>query len=137
MDECIFCKIIRGEIPSQKLYEDDLAFVMLDAFPGTRGHTLIIPKAHHADVFDTPPELYAHLMKVATKMAESLKQALNYDGVNIFQNTGRASGQTVFHLHIHVFPRWLGDGALGGWNPGNLSDSQFVGLGELIRSHIS
>lgn len=117
MDDCIFCKIIKGEIPSYKLYEDDQTLAFLDAFPGTKGHSLVIPKAHYTDILDTPADVYANLIKVASKLAKSLKEALNYDGINIMQHSGASAGQTVFHIHVHLFPRWEGDKALGGWTP--------------------
>lgn len=136
MSDCIFCKIINGDIPSYKLYEDEKTLAFLDAFPGTRGHSLVIPKVHYQDILDTPEDVYANLIQTASKLAKSLKKALNYDGINLMQHTGAHAGQTVFHIHVHLFPRWQGDQALGGWKPSKAEPDYQETLLQEILPHI-
>jgi histidine triad (HIT) family protein len=109
-EECIFCKIIDGEIPSYTIYEDEIYKVILDRFPAAPGHVLIIPKHHHADIFDMPEEIAQGIYPLAKKIAAHLKDGLGLDGINIVQNNGKASGQAVFHFHLHLIPRSDGDG---------------------------
>lgn len=136
MSDCIFCKILAGEIPSYKLYEDENTFAFLDAFPGTRGHSLVIPKTHYQDLFDTPEDVYSQLISTAKKVANALKKAFQFDGMNLFQTTGKAAGQTVYHIHVHLFPRWMGDQALGGWKPIQPSKKEFEKTRDLISANI-
>ena len=109
-DNCIFCKIAAGEIPSKTLYEDEKFRVILDLGPATRGHALVIPKEHYADLYEIPEETAGEAMKVAKKMAAVMTEKLKADGFNIVQNNGEVSGQSVFHFHIHLIPRYEGDG---------------------------
>ena len=120
--DCIFCKIAAGEIPSATIYEDGDFRVILDLGPAARGHALILPKAHYADLYEIPEELAAKAMILAKKIASAGKKALHCDGYNIVQNNGEAAGQTVFHFHIHVIPRYNGDGAGISWTPGTLTE---------------
>ena len=122
MEDCIFCKIANGEIPSATLYEDDDFRVILDLGPATRGHALILPKAHYADLTELPDDLAAGSMQLAKKIITALKPALGCDGYNVVQNNGPAAGQTVFHYHVHLIPRRDGDNAGVAWKPGTLSD---------------
>jgi histidine triad (HIT) family protein len=108
-EECIFCKIIEGLIPSYTIYEDETYKVILDRFPAAPGHVLIIPKHHHADIFDMPEEIAKGIYPLAKKVAQHLKDTLGLDGINIVQNNGKASGQAVFHFHLHLIPRSYGD----------------------------
>lgn len=108
-DDCIFCKIIKGDIPSRTVYEDDDYKAILDVSPASRGHVIILPKNHVANVFEADEEVYAGAMKVAKKIAAALKKVFNCDGINILQNNGEVAGQTVFHLHVHVIPRYKDD----------------------------
>ncbi len=110
MDNCIFCKIIKGEMPSYKLYEDDQFIVILDKFPLTYGHLLVIPKYHHENIFDMPEEIARGVYPLAKKMAIAVKEAVQADGVNIVQNNGKAAQQAVMHFHLHVIPRKMEDG---------------------------
>ncbi|MFA9458883.1 HIT family protein [Halalkalibacter sp. AB-rgal2] len=113
---CIFCKIIRGDIPSYKLYEDDHVYAFLDISQVTKGHTLIIPKEHYKDVFELPSDIASHLFSVVPKIANGLKHALNPIGMNMINNNGEKAGQTVFHYHIHLIPRFgKGDGYGAVW----------------------
>lgn len=118
MSDCIFCKIIAGEIPSTTVYEDDYTKAILDVNPAARGHVIVLPKAHAANIFEIDDDSLSKAMCVAKKIAAALKAAYNCDGVNILQNNGEAAGQTVFHLHIHVIPRFEGDEVAMGWKPG-------------------
>lgn len=107
---CLFCKIVAGQIPAEKVYEDDQVFAFLDIHPVNIGHTLVIPKQHHANLYETPDETLAHLMVVVKKLSAAIKGALNADGINIEMNNDPAAGQIIFHAHIHIVPRFLGDG---------------------------
>lgn len=120
--DCIFCKIAAGEIPSATLYEDEDFRVILDLGPAARGHALILPKAHYADLCEIPEELAAKAMILAKKIVSAGRKALRCDGYNIVQNNGEAAGQTVFHFHIHVIPRYTGDNAGVTWTPGTLTE---------------
>jgi len=108
---CIFCKIVAGEIPSHKVYEDDQTLAFLDILPASRGHTLVIPKEHAESLFDITPETLAAVMASAQTVARILRSKLRTDGMNMFQNNGAAAGQEVFHFHLHLLPRWRGEAA--------------------------
>ena len=114
MDTCVFCKIIKGELPATKLYEDDTALAFLDISPVNIGHTLVIPKEHFENILETPEDTIAHMMKVVKKISHGM-EALKPDGININMNNKSAAGQVVFHSHIHVIPRFIGDG-FGLWH---------------------
>ena len=121
MKECIFCKIAKGEIPSASLYEDEEFRVILDLGPANKGHALILPKAHYENLYDLPDEMAAHAMILAKKIATKMKGILNCDGYNLVQNNGEAAGQTVFHFHMHLIPRYTDDHAGITWTPGTLT----------------
>jgi len=108
-DDCIFCAIVRGEIPSAKVYEDELTYAFLDLNPLTRGHSLVIPKEHHADILDIPKDLMAEVSKAAKLVAAAAKEGLAADGINLLHASGAAAEQSVFHFHIHVVPRYADD----------------------------
>ena len=108
-NDCIFCAIAAGEIPCFKVYEDDLVLAYLDINPFSKGHTLVIPKAHSAGLLDTSDETLSALVSRVKKIAGHLKSTLGCDGFNILQNNGEAAGQTVGHIHFHIVPRWAGD----------------------------
>lgn len=122
MENCIFCKIANGEIPSATLYEDEEFRVILDLGPASKGHALILPKSHAANIYELPDELAGKAMILAKKMAGKLTDALGCDGFNIVQNNGETAGQTVFHFHMHLIPRYVGDGVGIAWTPGTLTD---------------
>ena len=122
MDNCIFCKIAAGEIPSATLYEDEDFRVILDLGPASKGHSLILPKTHYANLMEIPEDLAAKAFLVAKKMATKMVPALKADGMNVVQNNGEAAGQTVFHFHMHLIPRYAGDDAGFGWKVGKLTD---------------
>jgi histidine triad (HIT) family protein len=122
MSDCIFCKLAGGEIPTATLYEDDDFRIILDAGPATKGHCLILPKGHYANIYELPDELASKVFVLAKKTAARLQKALSCDGMNIVQNNGTAAGQTVFHFHMHLIPRWEDDGQHILWKPGKLTD---------------
>lgn len=113
--DCIFCKIVAGQIPSAKVYEDSDVLAFMDIGPIVKGHTLVIPKQHSQDFFDTPPERLARVIIVAQKIAAAQMNGLKCDGVNIFQANRKAADQVVPHLHFHVIPRFLADGHHWNW----------------------
>ena len=122
-NDCIFCAIAAGEIPSFKVYEDDLVLAYLDINPCSKGHTLVIPKAHTTGLLDTPAESLKEIIVRVQKVAEHIKTALPCDGFNILQNNGTAAGQSVFHLHFHIVPRYEGGSALTfNSTPGNMDE---------------
>lgn len=120
---CIFCKIANGEIPSKTLYEDASFRVILDISPASKGHAIILPKNHAADLYSLPDEDAASIMLIAKKTASVLKDVLHCDGMNILQNNGEAAGQTVFHLHVHLIPRYKNDTVRIEWNAGEESST--------------
>ncbi|WP_186579154.1 HIT family protein [Aquibacillus kalidii] len=118
--DCIFCKIANGEIPSAKVYEDEHVYAFLDISQVTKGHTLIIPKIHAKDIYETPEDVASELFKRAPKVANAIKEAYNPVGINILNNNGEEAGQSVFHLHIHLIPRYgKGDGFGAVWKTNN------------------
>lgn len=121
MSDCIFCKLAGGEIPTATLYEDDDFRVILDAGPATKGHCLILPKEHYADLYEIPEELLMKAAALAKKIAVKMTRAMNCDGFNIVQNNKPAAGQTVFHFHIHLIPRYTNDRQNILWKPGELT----------------
>ena len=122
MDDCIFCKLANGVFPAATLYEDDDFRIILDLGPATKGHALIIPKAHYTNLFEMPDELLGKAMAVAKREGKKLAEAMEADGLNVVQNNGTAAGQSVFHFHMHLIPRHDGDGALPLWKPGTLTN---------------
>lgn len=123
MSDCIFCKLANGEIPTAKLYEDDKFTVILDAGPASKGHALILPKAHYANLLALPEDLTGEAFVLARKMAARLKEALGCDGINIVQNNGETAGQSVFHFHIHIIPRYKGGPRIvANWLPGTVTE---------------
>lgn len=133
-EQCVFCKIIAGEIPSTAVYEDDDFKAILDVNPAARGHVIIVPKKHAANIFELEDEEAAKVFPIAKKIATALKKTYGCDGVNVLQNNGEAAGQTVFHLHVHVVPRYYGDGVNIMWKPGETPDLNEVA--EEIRKNL-
>jgi len=124
-ESCIFCKIIKGEIPSYTVYEDDSFKVVLDRFPASKGHMLVLPKKHIENIFELDEKYEEDLMKVVKKMCKLVKEKLNPSGINILQNNGKAAGQTVFHYHVHIIPRYEKDENIKiSWNTLKLSDEE-------------
>ena len=121
-DNCIFCKIAAGEIPSATIYEDNDFRVILDIEPASKGHALILPKEHYANLYELSDELAAKALIVAKKVITKMTAILGCDGYNVVQNNGEAAGQTVFHFHIHLIPRYKDDNVNIGWSQGNLTE---------------
>ena len=121
-ENCIFCKIAAGEIPSATIYEDNDFRVILDIEPASEGHALILPKEHYANLYELSDEVAAKALVVAKKVITKMTQIVGCDGYNIVQNNGEAAGQTVFHFHIHLIPRYNGDDVKIGWKPGKLTE---------------
>jgi histidine triad (HIT) family protein len=122
MVDCIFCKIANGEIPSATLYEDEEFRVILDLGPASKGHALILPKTHAANIYELSDETAGKAMILAKHMASKMTDALGCEGFNIVQNNGEIAGQTVFHFHMHLIPRYKGDKVGLTWTPGKLTD---------------
>lgn len=116
-DDCIFCKIANGEIPSNTIYEDEQFRVVLDVGPATKGHSLILPKNHADNLFDLSSEDGAALVRVAQTVGGMLVNKLSADGMNIVQNNGSVAGQTVMHFHLHLIPRYENDNQTINWKP--------------------
>ena len=113
--DCIFCKIITGEIPCAKVYEDTDVIAFMDIGPVVKGHTLVIPKSHHNPLMETPPEVLHKLITVVQKVARAQMAGLQADGISVAQANGRAANQVVPHIHFHVIPRFTTDGFHGNW----------------------
>ena len=129
---CIFCKLANGEIPTNSIYEDEEFNVILDNGPATKGHCLILPKDHYANLFELPDDVATEAIKTVKKVATQMKNQLKCDGLNLVQNNGECAGQTVFHYHMHIIPRYQNDGQTIGWKPGEPSQEEL----EQIREEI-
>lgn len=133
-NNCIFCKIVDGNIPCIKVYEDTKIIAFMDINPLSLGHTLVIPKEHFENIFEITPEDYGLISIAAAKIALAVKKALKPDGVNIMQLNGKAANQVVPHLHMHVTPRWLGDGlTISAWEPKPGNIDSIKETAELIK----
>lgn len=133
MSDCIFCKIIKGEIPSATIFEDDEFKVILDRFPSGEGHVLIIPKNHVANIFEIDEEQAGRLFKLAVKVSKVMKDVLGFENMNVLQNNGEVAGQSVFHFHMHLIPRYENDGINIKWNPTEPTDEDI----EAVRKKIA
>ncbi|MFD2760611.1 HIT family protein [Lentibacillus juripiscarius] len=115
-EDCIFCKIIDGEIPSAKVYEDEAVYAFLDISQVTKGHTLVIPKTHTKNIYETPPEVAGKLFERIPKIADAIKSTYQPIGMNLLNNNEKPADQSVFHLHIHLIPRYgENDGFSSNW----------------------
>lgn len=133
-DDCIFCKLANGDIPTNTLYEDEDFRVFLDAAPATKGHCLIVPKQHFDSLEDLDDTVGSKVMPLAGKMMRLLKEKLNWDGFNVVQNNGRVAGQTVFHFHTHLIPRYKDDGQDFNMKPSSPKEGE---LEEICRTIVS
>ncbi|KAB1438627.1 HIT family protein [Candidatus Galacturonibacter soehngenii] len=132
-NDCIFCKITNGEIPSVTIYEDELFQVILDRGPASKGHALILPKQHYEDIYELSEEMTAKAFVLAKKLAEKMTKALSCDGFNIVQNNKEASGQTVFHFHIHLIPRFINDDAKVGWTVHDITEEEMQSIAKQLN----
>lgn len=135
-DNCIFCKIAAGEIPSYTVYEDDDFKAFMDIAPASKGHTILIPKKHADNIFDLDETVASKLLPVASKIARALKEELDCDGLNLLQNNGEIAGQTVFHLHMHLIPRYKDDKVVVKWVQDKYEGEPLDQLSEKIKSKI-
>ena len=128
-DDCIFCKLANGDIPTNTLYEDDCVRVIFDAEPAAEGHVLILPKEHFDDTA-------GHVFKVAKKIATAMNKTLDMDGLNVVQNNGEAAGQTVFHFHMHIIPRHNDDTVNVGWEKHKVSSERIKDITDEVRKYL-
>ena len=134
-ENCIFCKLANGDIPTNMIYEDEDFAVILDASPATKGHALILPKEHAANIYELPDETAAKVFVLAKKLAAKMTEILKCDGFNNVQNNGEVAGQTVFHFHMQLSPRYKGDGNENKlcWNHQSFSDDEMKEICGLLR----
>ena len=131
--ECIFCKIAGGEIPSSTVYEDEDFRVILDLGPASKGHALILPKQHFKDLCEMDQAIAAKALPLAGKIGTAMKKALGCTGFNVVQNNGTSAGQTVFHLHVHVIPRYEGGPEMVTRNPGEADQKELAETAEILK----
>jgi histidine triad (HIT) family protein len=132
----IFSRIVSGEIPALKVYENQETLAFMDINPAAHGHTLVISKGEYPDVWTIPPETLAAVAHTTQRVALAIRQTLKPDGLNIIQNNGAAAGQAVFHFHIHLIPRWEGDNAVRLWRPTSADQTELRALAEQIGAAI-
>jgi len=135
-NNCIFCKIIAGEIPSATVYEDDDFKVIMDIFPAAKGHTIILPKKHTANLFELDDDTATKALIVARKVATAMQTELNCEGINLLQNNGEIAGQTIFHFHIHLIPRFRGDLVQTTWAQGSYLEGEAAGVAAAIAARL-
>ena len=123
-ENCIFCKLANGDIPTATVYEDEYLRAIMDAAPANKGHIIILPKSHAANIYELEDEYVSRAFVLAKKLAVALKELTGCDGVNILQNNGEAAGQTVFHFHVHVIPRFKDDDCTMVWKPTSYEDGE-------------
>ena len=131
---CLFCKIVAGEIPSTRVYEDERTIAFMDINPGTKGHLLVIPREHSKDLLAIAPEDLAACAHTAKVMAARVKERLQADGVNLINSCGQKAWQTVFHFHLHVIPRYDGDPLRLPWIPGPGDMDEIAAAGEALKA---
>ncbi len=135
MTDCLFCKIIAGEIPSAKVYEDDAVLAFLDIHPVKAGHTLVVPKNHGDNLQGSSDADVARLMSAVRRVAPVVQSTVGADGYNVITNSGPAAGQTVFHTHFHIIPRYIDDGLVT-WPHEGATQDQLEVLGEKLRGNL-
>ena len=135
-DDCIFCKLANGVIPTASLYEDDDFRVILDAGPATKGHALILPKHHYADLCELDETVGAKVLEVAAKIGRAMKSGLGCAGFNLVQNNGEEAGQSVKHFHMHVIPRYEGGPVIAAWDPGSIDTEETEEIVEAITAQL-
>lgn len=135
-DDCIFCKMVAGQIPVTKIYEDDVVLSFLDIGPVSDGHTLVIPKQHFERLHDCPPELLAQVASRLGKIAKAVADSMNSQGYNVLCNNGRSAGQLVDHLHFHIIPRNTGDGVFDRWPAYKYPEGEIERIADKIRKNL-
>ncbi len=136
MDECVFCRMVAGEIPVTRIYEDEAVLAFLDIGPLSDGHTLVIPKRHCARVHECDPDVLAEVGRRLGKIAVAVAKAMEADGYNVLCNNGRAAGQVVEHLHFHIIPRRTGDGVFTEWRARKYPEGRIERIAEKIRENL-
>ena len=132
--DCIFCKLANGVFPTNFIYEDEDFKVILDANPATKGHSLILPKKHFKNILDADEEILKKALPLAKKLSNKLIDVLKCDGVNVLQNNNEAAGQAVFHLHIHLIPRYKEEKEhIISWKPNKFSDEEMKNIAESLK----
>ena len=134
---CIFCKIIEGSIPSTSIYEDEDFKVIMDIFPATKGHAILVPKKHICNIFELDEYTASKALVVAAKVAKAMQEELNCAGFNLLQNNGEIAGQTVFHFHIHLIPRYQKDDIHITWEQGSYEDGEAADIAAAVAKGIS
>lgn len=137
MDDCIFCKMVAGEIPVVKVYEDEAVLAFLDIGPISDGHTLVIPKVHCGKVHECDPQVLADVWSRLGRIAGAIARAMKADGYNVLCNNGRAAGQIVDHLHFHIVPRGTGDGVFTQWPAHKYPEGRSAEIAEKIRRNLT
>ena len=135
-DDCIFCKMVAGQIPVTKIYEDEVVLSFLDIGPISDGHTLVIPKRHFEKLHECPAELLGQVFNRIGKLAGAVAAAMNSDGYNLLCNNGRAAGQLIDHLHFHIVPRNIGDGVFNRWPSFKYEDGKIEEVAGAIRKNL-
>lgn len=135
-DDCIFCKLANGDIPTNTLYEDDCVRVIFDAEPAAEGHVLILPKEHFDNIYELDDDTAGHVFKVAKKIATAMNKTLDMGGLNVVQNNGEAAGQTVFHFHMHIIPRHNDDTVNVGWEKHKVSSERIKDITDEVRKYL-
>ena len=136
MENCIFCKIIKGEAPSTKIYEDDVCMAFLSLHQNSDGHTILIPKEHSRNILETPDNILEHLGKELKHIGKAVKEGVEAEGLNIISNLEKAAGQVVFHTHIHLIPRYENDGFKNWQMKGGFTDEQAIKIAEKIKNFL-
>lgn len=131
-NNCIFCKLANGEIPTNSIYEDEKFNVILDMSPATKGHALILPKEHYKNLYELPEDVAADTMKLAKKLAVKMTERLHADGFNLVQNNNEIAGQSVFHFHLHLIPRYEGDQQNINWTPTNPEPEELTRIKDVL-----
>jgi histidine triad (HIT) family protein len=132
-EDCIFCKIVAGEIPAYKIAEDEHTITFMDIAPATRGHALVIPKKHATDIWEIEPDEFAHVAEAARQQAKRVQEKLDANGCNLINSCGQAAWQTVFHLHVHVIPRYLDDPLKLPWVPASGDMDEIAAAAQQLR----
>jgi histidine triad (HIT) family protein len=135
-DDCVFCKMVAGQIPVARVYEDEIVLAFLDIGPISDGHTLVIPKQHFEKLHDCPPELLGQVASRLAKIAGAVAAAMNADGYNLLCNNGRAAGQLIEHLHFHIVPRNVGDGVFDRWPSYRYPQGKIEKIADKIRENL-
>ncbi len=136
MADCLFCKIASGEFESATIFENHEFRVILDKFPSGKGHALVMPKEHYEDIYDLDADIAGKLFALTSEVARAIKAVTGCEGMNILQNNGSVAGQTVMHFHIHLIPRFEGDGLKFNWPTQSFSDEAFEEMAALIKKQI-